>query len=120
MICKTNITCTKFMEVHTHTHTERKKWTHYLWEFIMLFLAVFCGFLAENIREHTAEHSRAKEFSKSLVLDLQNDTAAIRNQERIAEVYISFVDSLLRLAEMKLDGGNASKFSFYTRFMYWT
>jgi len=39
------------MEVHRHAHTDRKKWTHYLWEFLMLFLAVFCGFLAENQRE---------------------------------------------------------------------
>ena len=30
------------MEVHAHTHTERKKWTHYFWESLMLFLAVFC------------------------------------------------------------------------------
>jgi hypothetical protein len=30
------------MEVHAHAHTARKKWTHYLWEFLMLFLAVFC------------------------------------------------------------------------------
>ena len=37
------------MEVHHHGHTERKKWTHYLWEFLMLFLAVFAGFLAENL-----------------------------------------------------------------------
>ena len=29
------------MEVHAHTHTERKQWTHYLWEFLMLFLAVW-------------------------------------------------------------------------------
>ena len=28
------------MEVHAHTHTPRKKWTHYFWEFLMLFLAV--------------------------------------------------------------------------------
>jgi hypothetical protein len=40
------------MEVHHHAHTARKKWTHYFWEFFMLFLAVFCGFLAENQREH--------------------------------------------------------------------
>ena len=46
------------MEVHTHTHTPRKKWTHYFWEFIMLFLAVFCGFLAENQREHYIEQQR--------------------------------------------------------------
>lgn len=28
------------MEVHAHSHTPRRKWTHYLWEFIMLFLAI--------------------------------------------------------------------------------
>ncbi len=30
------------MEVHAHTHSPRRKWTHYFWEFLMLFLAVFC------------------------------------------------------------------------------
>ena len=39
------------MEVHAHTHTARKKWTHYFWEFLMLFLAVFSGFLAEKKRK---------------------------------------------------------------------
>lgn len=55
------------MEVHHHSHTARKKFTHYLWEFLMLFLAVFCGFLAENIREHRVEHAREAQFIKSLV-----------------------------------------------------
>jgi hypothetical protein len=53
------------MEVHHHAHTARKKWTHYFWEFLMLFLAVFCGFMAENIREHKIEQHRAKEFARS-------------------------------------------------------
>ena len=53
------------MEVHAHTHTERKKWTHYLWEFLMLFLAVFCGFLAEYQLEHMIEKDRANELAKS-------------------------------------------------------
>ena len=44
------------MEVHHHAHTDRKKWTHYLWEFLMLFLAVFCGFLG---RESTGALYRA-------------------------------------------------------------
>ena len=62
------------MEVHTPAHTPdpstlrqaqgsghwtRKKFTHYLWEFMMLFLAVFCGFLAENFREHKVENERS-------------------------------------------------------------
>jgi hypothetical protein len=63
------------MEVHAHTHTARKKWTHYLWEFLMLFLAVFCGYLAENLREHYIEHKRAKQYIISFVEDLKIDTA---------------------------------------------
>jgi hypothetical protein len=68
------------MEVHHHAHTPRKKWNHYLWEFIMLFLAVFCGFLAENFREHQVEHQREKQFIRSLYNDIKADTA---NLDRI-------------------------------------
>ena len=53
------------MEVHAHTHTPRKKWTHYFWEFLMLFLAVFAGFLAEYQLEHKIEKDRARQvFAK--------------------------------------------------------
>ena len=69
------------MEVHHHTHTAdpdshraRKKWTHYLWEFLMLFLAVFCGFLAENQREHYVEGQREKKYIENLLHDLARDT----------------------------------------------
>ena len=63
------------MEVHAHTHTPRKKWTHYFWEFFMLFLAVTAGFFVENQREHMVEHRREKAFMGSLVKDLESDTA---------------------------------------------
>jgi hypothetical protein len=65
------------MEVHAHTHTPRKKWTHYFWEFLMLFFAVFCGFLAENQREHYIEHQREKQFMASMIDDLRSDTALL-------------------------------------------
>lgn len=61
------------MEVHAHTHTERKKFTHYLWEFLMLFLAVFCGFLAENQREHMVDHQREKQYMITMLEDLRAD-----------------------------------------------
>jgi len=51
------------MEVHHHGHTERKKWTHYFWEFLMLFLAVFCGFLAEYQLEHKIEKTGQSNIS---------------------------------------------------------
>ena len=66
------------MEVHSHTHTPRKKWTHYLWEFLMLFLAVFCGFIAENQREHMVEHQRAKELAKNLYKELYTDSITVQ------------------------------------------
>ena len=65
------------MEVHAHTHTPRKKWTHYFWEFLMLFLAVFCGFLAEYQLEHKIEKDREGKFMRLLVQDLQSDSDSI-------------------------------------------
>ena len=65
------------MEVHSHTHTERKKWTHYFWEFLMLFLAVTLGFFVENQREHYIEHQRAKVYAASMKANLQVDTAEL-------------------------------------------
>jgi hypothetical protein len=62
------------MEVHHHSHTARKRWTHYFWEFLMLFLAVFCGFLAENQREHYIEHQREKQYMLTMLDDLKSDT----------------------------------------------
>jgi hypothetical protein len=62
------------MEVHAHAHTPRKKWTHYLWEFLMLFLAVFCGFLAETQREHMVERRRVNESMKQVVENLKYDS----------------------------------------------
>jgi hypothetical protein len=83
------------MEVHAHTHTERKKFTHYLWEFLMLFLAVFCGFLAENQREHYVEHKREKQFMVSLVKDLEMDTLALSSVRKFRRHRLRITDSLI-------------------------
>jgi hypothetical protein len=83
------------MEVHHHAHTARKKWTHYFWEFLMLFLAVFCGFMAENKREHMIEHKREKEFMFSMLEDLKSDTSLISKIVGIDSNYIRMTDSLL-------------------------
>ena len=61
------------MEVHQHSHTPRKKWTHYFWEFLMLFLAVTLGFFVENQREHYIEAKREKQYIQSFYEDLTAD-----------------------------------------------
>ena len=36
------------MEVHTHTHTARKKWTHYLWKFLYHSVMILLLFVSMN------------------------------------------------------------------------
>jgi len=83
------------MEVHHHSHTARKKWTHYFWEFFMLFLAVTAGFFVENQREHYIERKRAHQFAISLIEDLIADTAELNGGVRITKNVILRADSLL-------------------------
>lgn len=83
------------MEVHHHSHTERKKWTHYFWEFLMLFLAVSLGFLVENQREHFIEKQRSKELVKSLVNDLKTDTSRLHRTIVERQNKVIILDSLL-------------------------
>ncbi len=89
------------MEVHAHTHTPRKKWTHYLWEFLMLFLAVTLGFFVENQREHFVEHKKEKEYMRSLMEDLRLDTVEFSIENKDRETVIVMYDSLIMLLHKK-------------------
>ena len=71
------------MEVHHHAHDpaaphHKKNWKSYFWEFLMLFLAVFCGFLAEYQLEHKIERDRAKELANSFYEELKNDSVNVK------------------------------------------
>jgi len=84
------------METHAH-HLHKapgKKLSHYFFEFIMLFLAVFTGFIAENWREHIAERQRAKEYAKALVEDLSRDTTEILDVIREDKIILACFDSI--------------------------
>jgi hypothetical protein len=88
------------MEVHHHAHTPRKKWTHYFWEFLMLFLAVFCGFLAEYTLEHKIEKDREKQFINSLVDDIKADITQLKSVIQKRDEKIQRLDSLLLLINL--------------------
>jgi len=106
------------MEVHAHTHTPRKKWTHYFWEFLMLFLAVTLGFLVENQREHYIEEKRAKEYAKLLADDLTFDIAELNRAERVLKKIIEAGDSLGRLLGVddikKIPGGKLYYYEYWS------
>lgn len=103
------------MEVHRHSHTARKHWTHYVWEFFMLFLAVFCGFLAEWQLERTIEHQREKQFIRSLIEDLKRDTLQVRSYMRYNNLMLSYCDSVQYCVGNSDIFKNSNKFYDYAR-----
>lgn len=85
------------MEVHHPHHvTHKKNWREYLLEFFMLFLAVFLGFVAENIRESSVEKHEEREYVTSMVNDLKTDTAKLGSIIREYEELLKGQDSILK------------------------
>jgi hypothetical protein len=103
------------MEVHAHSHTARKKWTHYFWEFLMLFLAVFCGFLAEYQLEHKIERDREKKFIQTFIEDLKSDTIAIRQNILYRQNKMKAMDSLLVLLNSLQIKGHENELYYFGR-----
>jgi hypothetical protein len=103
------------MEVHAHSHTERKKWTHYFWEFLMLFLAVFCGFLAEYQLEHKIEKDREKQYIQSLTNDLKTDIINIEavQKKNLRERQVG--DSLYKLLSLSDYSSNTNSIYYLGR-----
>ena len=81
---------------HLHRAPGKKIW-HYFFEFLMLFLAVFCGFIAENWREQLREHRREKEFIHSIVEDIKSDTLQSNRTILQLKIIRSGIDSVLIL-----------------------
>ncbi len=92
---------TEEMEVQKHPHhvTHKKKWGEYLLEFLMLFLAVFLGFVAENIREGQVENRKEIEYIKSLTADLQDDVYNLDSMILFEKGGIQQLDSLIDLLD---------------------
>ena len=87
------------MEVHHHAHDpaaphHQKNWKNYFWEFLMLFLAVFCGFLAEYQLEHKIERDREKVYMQNMLDDLKADTTIYSDYLSRNEVVRDLVDTL--------------------------
>ena len=80
------------MEVHHHSHNP-KKWKEYITEFLMLFLAVSMGFIAENIREKHIENERSEELMEAFISDIKENQkqldSLIMNNKRMSNYYDS-------------------------------
>lgn len=82
---------------------KKKNWISYFKEFLMLFLAVFAGFMAENYRDKLTEEAWAKELAVNLYEELKADSAIveiktenrIKQEKALQELMQYFEDSSL-------------------------
>ena len=110
------------MEVHHHPniHHKPKKWKEYFLEFLMIFLAVTLGFLAESLREHITESKKEKQYIEGFVKNLKDDTASLRYVIEFDRKQLKGMDSLLMLSHMNMGiDSNLKLFYYYvTRYCY--
>ena len=96
------------MEVHhLHHPTHKTKWSEYLLEFFMLFLAVFLGFIEENVRENIVEKKRLKEYLGQTVENLKANAARFRSAITPNNSLSNYLDSLYR--ELDVVSGATSR-----------
>ncbi len=95
---------TENMEVHHHPdlHHEKKPWKEYLLEGLMIFFAVFMGFIAENIRESIDNNEHARQLTSQLVRDLKTDTMELTNVNIEERQILKANDSLFNLLQQPL------------------
>ncbi len=90
------------MEVHKHPHhvTHKKKWGEYLLEFFMLFLAVFLGFVAENIRENIGNREIEEKNIESFAKNLQANQSTFEQMQSSGTLRLinhpNVLDSILK------------------------
>ena len=87
---------------------------HYLFEFLMLFLAVFCGFLAENYRETLVNKEKEIHYLQNMVVDLKADTADLNFAIYYQQLWCKHLDSALNIPVERLrDVGTQDTFFYH-------
>jgi hypothetical protein len=108
------------MEVHHHSH-HPKKWKEYITEFLMLFLAVSLGFVAENLREEQVNHHKAlvaiNNIKSEVLGDIENMDKAINSIEKQSKGMDSLYVLLKDMDVNKIDEREAYRL-FYSYAVY--
>ena len=81
----------------------------------MLFLAVFCGFLAEYQLEHKIERDRETTYIKSMIEDLKADTLSLSDHLVFRSDRRRRLDSLSYLLQQSDYNNHTSLIYFYAR-----
>lgn len=111
-------------KMETHAHELHKApaggMKHYLFEFLMLFLAVFCGFLAENYRETLVNKEKELHYMQNMVADLKADTADLNFAIYYQQLWYNHLDSALQMPIERLRNINTQDTFFYHFLPYYS
>lgn len=76
-------------------NSKKRNWKGYFLEFIMLFLAVSLGFMADNFREKTSERNKEIGYIQSMIEDVEEDRVNIKEVINVNTQRVKSLDSLL-------------------------
>lgn len=93
-----------------HKHVHHKKWTQYIWDFFLLFLAITLSFFVENRREHFLEHKRLKKYLTNVQQDIQSNITSLDSLIRSNGIMLGTYDSLL--AELLKEPEQVDRFAY--------
>jgi hypothetical protein len=105
---------TQMETYHPHKLNKNKKIKDYIFEFLMLFIAITGGFFMENLREQHVEHRKEKQFIASMIKDIQEDTATMQSVMKNNLHQMKGVDTLLNILEKPYSKMNIGNFYYYT------
>jgi hypothetical protein len=97
---------------HSKKARSRKE---YLFEFLIIFVAITGSYLAENLREHFVDRHKEKVYLESMLQDLKSDSANLVKVIDLNREQLKGLDSLINLMENK-PGSKKIQFYNYNRY----
>lgn len=88
---------------------------HYFFEFFMMFLALYLGFLVENIRERLTEKKQERVYMQNMLEDLKADIVLYTNYTKNNKVVFELIDTLVQLIKSQERKEHVTKLAYTAR-----
>ncbi len=98
---------------HPHRNHPKRNFKDYIYEFIMIFVAITGSFFMENMRERVVEHRKEKDYIVRLTRDIREDTTNLKYLIRSIRKQRKGLDNLAVLIEKPvsdMDTNDVKKF----------
>ncbi|MFL6546537.1 MAG: hypothetical protein ACJ8LM_15350 [Candidatus Udaeobacter sp.] len=98
-------------------HEAIKHFKHYLFDFLILFLAVVAGFFVDNLREHYVEVQKENQFIHSMITDLNDDIHDLDSTLNKRYEKQVMIDSMLWILSSPQPNQYGNQLYYYARWL---